>query len=240
MPTLYDKLRVIGSLSRGLRSLDNTLAAANMLIQKEALESEPRHLQTGNRSVASIKDHNMDESWAKQFATKCGDEPSLKPVAGIAGCKQRVPRKMAIALLSTETGDGEVTESIRNTLLELQRLDPFVKDKVYELIPKPNRPGSERHWILEQEGLLRFKGAVYVPNEKSIQSELIHIHHDGVTAGHFGVRRTLEVIQRKYFWQSLRKDVKSYVKTCPECQRGKAKTHRTHGELAPIPIPGKP
>jgi transposase InsO family protein len=147
---------------------------------------------------------------------------------------------MAIALLSTETGDGEVTESIRNTLLELQRLDPFVKDKVYELIPKPNRPGSERHWILDQEGLLRFKGAVYVPNEKSIQSELIHIHHDGVTAGHFGVRRTLEVIQRKYFWQSLRKDVKSYVKTCPECQRGKAKTHRTHGELAPIPIPGKP
>ena len=62
LPTLHDKLRVISSLSRRLRSSERNLAIAEMFNRKGALESEPRHLQTGNTSVASIKDHNIQES----------------------------------------------------------------------------------------------------------------------------------------------------------------------------------
>lgn len=112
---------------------------------------------------------------------------------------------------------GALSEPIRNDLLELQRLDPFVTNEDYKLVPTWSQTGSERDYMVGSDGLLRFKGAVYVPRERALRSEIIHMYHDDETAGHFGVRRTLELIRRKYFWQSLRKDVKDYIKTCAEC-----------------------
>jgi len=56
-----------------------------------------------------------------------------------------------------------------------------------------------------------------VPRKVEIRSEVSHIHHDTDLAGHFGAGKTLELIRRKYFWPRLKKDVKIYIRSCPEC-----------------------
>ena len=87
---------------------------------------------------------------------------------------------------------------------------------------------------------MRYKGCVYVPNEASIRAEILATHHDDPYAGHYGFNRTLELIKRKYYWQSLRKQVKEYIRTCEVCQRTKTKRHKPYGELAPLPVPARP
>ena len=71
--------------------------------------------------------------------------------------------------------------------------------------------------------------------------ELLRARHDAKTAGHLGIEKTLELIQRDgYYWQNMRRDVEDYVKSCDSCQRVKADKHRPFGPLQPLPIPERP
>ena len=79
-----------------------------------------------------------------------------------------------------------------------------------------------------------------MPPERVLRSEVIQTHHDDVTAGHFGVTKTLELVRRKYFWIRLKRDIKEYITSCTKCQRGKARRHRPYGKIAPFPVPTKP
>ena len=45
--------------------------------------------------------------------------------------------------------------------------------------------------------------------------------HNDPTAGHYGVERTLHRIAARYYWPTMRKDVRLYVGKCIECQRYK-------------------
>ena len=38
-------------------------------------------------------------------------------------------------------------------------------------------------------------------------------------AGHIGVERTLQRIRKSFWWPGVMKDVKTYVQSCPECQK---------------------
>ena len=53
-------------------------------------------------------------------------------------------------------------------------------------------------------------------------------------AGHFGMDRTLELIQRRWHWKGIQRDVREYVQTCATCQRAKHSTMKTPGMLYPI------
>ena len=70
-----------------------------------------------------------------------------------------------------------------------------------------------------------------------IRTKLISHHHDDPLAGHFGIDKTRELIGRKYYWPSLRKDVEAYVKGCDVCLASKAVKHKPYGDLQPLPVP---
>ena len=61
--------------------------------------------------------------------------------------------------------------------------------------------------------------------------------HDNPLAGHFGARRTLEKLQRRYTWKGMRKDVEAYCKDCLICKRSTPIRHKPYGLLAPLPPP---
>ncbi len=60
------------------------------------------------------------------------------------------------------------------------------------------------------EEVLHYESFSYVP--KVIHSELISKHHNNLLAGHFDIKKTQELIVKKYYWPTLQKDVKAYVK----------------------------
>jgi len=71
----------------------------------------------------------------------------------------------------------------------------------------------------------------------ALRQELIHSVHD-VNLCHAGTDRCVMALRRHYYWHSLSKDVKKYVKTCKNCQEGKS-YHRYKALLKPLAIPNK-
>ena len=43
--------------------------------------------------------------------------------------------------------------------------------------------------------------------------------HDARYASHLGVRKTVDLIQRDYYWPTILQDVTAYVQTCEECHK---------------------
>jgi len=63
---------------------------------------------------------------------------------------------------------------------------------------------------------------ILIPMEsKDLQLEIMRMNHDQLMSGHLGFARTLARIQLYYYWPSIRKDVKEYIKTCDACQKCK-------------------
>jgi hypothetical protein len=57
--------------------------------------------------------------------------------------------------------------------------------------------------------------------------------------GHFGVKKTEDVLAANFFWPRMRKDVERFVAYCTTCQ--KAKSHlNPHGLYMPLPVPSVP
>ncbi len=83
--------------------------------------------------------------------------------------------------------------------------------------------------------MLHHQSLPYIP--KIIRSELISRHHDNSLEGHFGVDKTRELIGRKSYWPSLKKNVKAYVKGCDVCLTSKAVRHKPYSNLQAMLIP---
>jgi hypothetical protein len=60
----------------------------------------------------------------------------------------------------------------------------------------------ESLWKLVNEIL--YKGeAVYISSDSVLRLVLLRQHYDDLYAGHFGVLRTLELLQRKFYWPGM-------------------------------------
>ena len=160
------------------------------------------------------------------------------PTAGAMECIPCVPRSLARVLVSSEPAIVE-SETLLETLHQLQQGDAFAQQRITDFTRvESTRSSRKAHvWRLDEEKVLRYKGRIYVPEEPAIRQEVLFQNHDTHMAGHFGARRTLELISRQYYWPTLSHDVQEYVRTCAVCQRSKAPRHSQYGKLSPLPIP---
>ncbi|SJL08520.1 uncharacterized protein ARMOST_11884 [Armillaria ostoyae] len=94
--------------------------------------------------------------------------------------------------------------------------------------------------ITEKDGILYYDNRVYVPRHSSLRGEIISQSHDHITAGHPGIAKTRELVQREYWWPKIQKDVEAYVKGCETCQRTKSNTQAKSAPLHPNAIPTEP
>ena len=82
------------------------------------------------------------------------------------------------------------------------------------------------HQCEEQDGTLYYKGALVVMPGGEIYKDLLKRYHDGVTAGHPGIWKTWQALQRDYWWPTMKTFVKEYVAGCAVCQQTKMITQR--------------
>lgn len=91
----------------------------------------------------------------------------------------------------------------------------------------------------EEEGLVYYKGRIYIPPDKELRKEVVKQCHDAPTAGHPGVHSTLELLSRHFWWPTMRSFVERYVEGCDACQRRKLPSQPT-ATLEPLPVPAGP
>jgi hypothetical protein len=63
--------------------------------------------------------------------------------------------------------------------------------------------------------------------------------HYSRVAGHFGVEKTMAVLQKYFYWLNLHQDVGKYIKSCTACAIAKL-TIKKQGLYTPLPTPSRP
>lgn len=118
---------------------------------------------------------------------------------------------------------------IERRILLAYESDPWFADS-YNLADLTRRkPG---YWLRQ--------GRIVVPNADGLRTECLKLCHDMPWAGHPGVTKTLKLLQRFFWWPSMRADVERYVRECHSCQTVKSRNELPHGLLEPLPIPEAP
>jgi reverse transcriptase-like protein/integrase-like protein len=95
-----------------------------------------------------------------------------------------INQKMKSRMVSLRDNEQELLEDIRNAT------------KTY----------TERQELEEQDGLKIFNGMIFVP--KHMETRVMERHHDDMREGHPGIARTMEKIQRRYYFPGMYRKLK--------------------------------
>jgi hypothetical protein len=72
-----------------------------------------------------------------------------------------------------------------------------------------------QEWNLEN-GLILYKGLVYIPNNENLKCKVIQQYHNELM-GYLGEWKTIELITRDFWWPGITTFVKVYIKGCATC-----------------------
>ena len=88
------------------------------------------------------------------------------------------------------------------------------------------------------DGFLLRANKLCIP-ECSVRILLLQEAHAGGLMGHFGAKKTEQVLADHFFWPKMRRDVERHVLRCESCHKAKSRLN-PHGLYTPLPIPSVP
>jgi transposase InsO family protein len=73
----------------------------------------------------------------------------------------------------------------------------------------------------------------------SVRLLLLQEAHGGGLMGHFGAKKTEDILAGHFFWPKMRRDVERFIARCTTCQKAKSRLN-PHGLYMPLPVPSIP
>ncbi|XP_071933817.1 uncharacterized protein [Coffea arabica] len=115
--------------------------------------------------------------------------------------------------------------------------DIYAQDSDFgELYLSCKHTGQGKFFI--SDGYLFYANRLCIPHG-SIRELLVRESHSGGLMGHFGVDKTLAMLQEHFYWPHMRRDVARVVERCLACKKAKSKVH-PYGLYTPLPISSAP
>jgi hypothetical protein len=119
------------------------------------------------------------------------------------------------------------------SIKELYATDVDIKD-VYENC----REGRTWNKYVLQDSLL-YRANKLCVLASSVRLLFLQEAHGGGLLGHFGVKKTDDVLAPHFFWPKMRRDMERYVSRCTTCNKAKSRLN-PHGLYMPLPVPSVP
>lgn len=88
------------------------------------------------------------------------------------------------------------------------------------------------------QGLLKRKGKLVVGQDTKLRTNLIKLVHASPFGGHSGGEVTCKKLCGWFYWKSVEKAVRNWVRACEVYQRCKPILQTPAGTIRPLPIPG--
>ncbi|CDI81421.1 hypothetical protein EAH_00021620 [Eimeria acervulina] len=159
---------------------------------------------------------------ANESSANVTEPPAILPVqpadcatldwpAAYAKCPVfRVPYNTAVQAVG-----ATVQVEFRNRLLAFRFVTPFLSVCIH--------------------GLWR----ICVPQFPESPTHILYNHHDHVTAGHRGQKKTFLSLSKLYYWPSMRNYTTAYAESCTQCRASKALNQKPAGLLQQLIIPSR-
>ena len=118
------------------------------------------------------------------------------------------------------------------TLQQIQKIKQQheTKTEISKNLKKAILKFSE-YWIINSKKLLLHNLIVYIFSSTIIRKKLMKIHHDNLYINYFDIKKIINFLWKKYYWQRFFKNMKNYVKTYDICQHMKISHHKFYNEL---------
>jgi hypothetical protein len=111
-----------------------------------------------------------------------------------------------------ETTEMEVGS---NLLQEIQKGQ--VEDEKIQEIKCNIKEEKSPIFLEDEEGVLWYKGRIYVPSIKELKNKILHEAHESAYSIHPGVNRMYHDLKATYWWYGMKRDVAEYVALCDTC-----------------------
>jgi transposase InsO family protein len=262
LPTLQKKLARVEPSFHSEHASEWIQAAAQDLRRRHAFIAEPRENEKPSQLAAQyFGDYVEPQPLADEEDNPFSDSETDRDNELLASTTQYQQDKDAISAVSRQylpravvrihtasidnvRGEEDLKDKpFRDLIAKLQKDDPFVARKRSAYDVRATRKRNQElqgQWHFRDDGLLYHLHRLYVPDNEAVRSELFACFHEDSLAGHFGERRTLELVQRHYHWPNIEDYISRKVSTCAKCQFANARRHRPYGELQPLPAPEGP
>ena len=99
------------------------------------------------------------------------------------------------------------------------------------------KKGSKPDFVLSDDGILRFRTRLCVPNDGDLRRELLEEAHCSRLAIHQGGTKMYKDLRQNYWWSGMKRDIAQFVAQCLVCQQVKAENQRPIRSLQPLFIP---
>jgi hypothetical protein len=127
--------------------------------------------------------------------------------------------------------------NLRENILALQIDDDWYKDVKNSIGQDTMMVPKYEGYSLENDGLLRFNGKIYIPPNEELRSFILGEAHRAVYMAHPGVTKMKADLKPLFFWKGMKADIVSYVERCLECQQVKDEHRHPTGLLQAHAIP---
>jgi hypothetical protein len=161
-------------------------------------------------------------------------------------CHARQPEQLSPPLLMVVTAVS-VSSTLRDRIADAYAEDPlFANYTTDEAILKTSELARtakrfiDKHTLRQRDGLWYRFSSIAIPADKALRADIVRECHERQHAGHGGVTRTTELVERTFWWKSLRRQVYEYVTSCHDCQTNKASNRLPGGEPQPLQVPDGP
>lgn len=189
-------------------------------------------IYTDQKSLVHLNEQRLNTPWQQKVFTKLlGLQYKIVYKQGhenrVADALSR--RQHAITLHALSVCSPQWTRLVMDGYL----LDPSVKNLLSKLAVDQD---AVPHFTL-QEGLLKFKGRIWVGNNHTLQQSILSALHSSAIGGHSGIAVTYRRLKQLFAWPNMKKSVIQFIAACATCQQAKPERVKYPGLLQPLPVP---
>lgn len=191
-------------------------------------------IMTDHHILVHLSDQRLHTPWKQRAFTKLmGLHYKI--------CYRKVSTNSAVDALSRKDnlGDEQAMAISSGVPMWIQEVvqgydkDEFSSQLLTELAVQPT---TREHFSL-QNGLLRYKGRVWVGDNSELQHKLIVEMHDNPVGGHSGFSVTYRKLKHLFAWKGMKQQVKQYVSQCQVCLQAKPERVVYPGLPRPLLVP---
>ena len=218
LSTLQNKL-TLSSLEIEISMTQSKRKMSNLIFESSVYTSD---------AVKTVRDETPSQSIREQIQINLASMFQLADVAMIISRKN-------VKIISKKSYEKS-QRSMKFLIKKLQTNDTWAKKFCSKKSALFRRRRRSKTWTVDFEELVRHNERLYVLENAAVRKKLISKNHDDSLADHFGLDKTFELLQKKYYWADCDKQTNEYVKTCDICQRIKASRHKSYDELSFLSI----